>query len=124
MRAADRGRWRRSRRGSPAQRSFTVHRVNDYDLQIQQNEAVELAVEHLGVQRTRADGFFAGTLGRELVYIVPFDHPATMLDLQAVAREIEARPGEERDVVVVGPGRGPEPEPVLSAGKRPPQPVA
>jgi len=89
----------------PAQTSFTVRRVNDYDLQIQHNEALELAVEHLGVQRTRADTFFHGTLGRDLVYIVPFDHPATMLDLEAVVREVEARPGEERDVVVVGLGR-------------------
>jgi len=89
----------------PAQASFTVRRVNDYDLQIQHNEAVELAVEHLGVQRTRADTFFHGTLGRELVYIVPFDHPATVLDLEAVVAELEARPGEERDVVVVGLGR-------------------
>ena len=89
----------------PAQPSFTVRRVNDYDLQIQHNEALELAVEHLGVQRTRADTFFHGTLGRDLVYIVPFDHPATVLDLEAVEREIETRPGEERDVVVVGLGR-------------------
>ncbi len=89
----------------PAQLAFSVHRVNDYDLQIQHNEAVELAVAHLGVARTRADTFFHGTLGRELVYIVPFDHPATPLDLQAVEGELRARPGEERDVVVVALGR-------------------
>ncbi len=88
----------------PAQLAFSVHRVNDYDLQIQHNEAVELAVAHLGVARTRADTFFQGTLGRELVYIVPFDHPATPLDLQAVEAELRARPGEERDVVVVALG--------------------
>jgi DNA modification methylase len=89
----------------PAQLSFTTYRVNDYDLQIQHNEAVELAVEHLGVQRTRTDPFFHDMLGRELVYIVPFDHPATALDLQAVRRELDARPQEERNVVVVGLGR-------------------
>ncbi len=89
----------------PAQLGFAVHRVNDYDLQIQHNEAVELAVAHLGVARTRADTFFHGTLGRELVYIVAFDHPATPLDLQAVEAELRARPGEERDVVVVALGR-------------------
>ena len=89
----------------PAQLAFSVHRVNDYDLQIQHNEAVELAVQHLGVARTRADTFFQGTLGRELVYIVPFDHPATPLDLQAVEAELRARPGEDRDVVVVALGR-------------------
>ena len=89
----------------PAQSSFTVRRVNDYDLQIQHNEALELAVEHLGVQRTRADTFFHGTLGKELVYIVPFDHPTTQLDLETVVGELEARTSEERDVVVVGLGR-------------------
>lgn len=89
----------------PAQLAFSVHRVNDYDLQIQHNEAVELAVAHLGVARTRADTFFQGTLGRELVSIVPFDHPAMPLDLQAVEAELRARPGEDRDVVVVALGR-------------------
>jgi DNA modification methylase len=89
----------------PSQLSFSVHRVNDYDLQVQQAEAVELAVQHLGVERTRADRFFHGTRGRDLVYIVPFDHPATLLDLQAVADELAARPGEERGVLVVGLGR-------------------
>lgn len=88
----------------PAQTSFTVHRVNDYDLQIQHNEAVELAVEHLGISRTRTDAFFTGTLGKELAYVVPFDHPTTVLDLQAVARELDARPTVELDVVVVGLG--------------------
>jgi hypothetical protein len=78
--------------------------VNDYDLQIQHNEAVELAVEHLGVARTKADHFFDGTLRRELVHIVGFEHPVTLLDLQDVERELAARPGEERDVVVVGLG--------------------
>ena len=89
----------------PAQLGFAVYRVNDYDLQIQHNEAVELAVAHLGVARTRTDTFFHGTLGRELVYIVAFDHPATPLDLQAVEAELRARPGTDADVVVVALGR-------------------
>ena len=92
------------RPAKPAQLGFLTYRVNDYDLRIQHHEALELAVEHLGVARTRADHFFAGTLGRELVSIVPFDHPITVLDLQAVERELAARPGEERGVVVVGLG--------------------
>src|SRR5690606_12088100 len=41
-----------------AQLGFTVWRVNDYDLQIQHNEAVELACEHIGIERSRTDGFF------------------------------------------------------------------
>src|SRR5690606_34451084 len=79
--------------------------VNDYDLQVQHNEAVELACEHIGIERTRADGFFDGVLGKKLVRIVPFNRPLTPLDLEEVKRELEARPEEDRDIVVVCLGK-------------------
>ncbi len=85
----------------PSQLSFATYRVNDYDLQIQHNEAVELACQHLGVTRTRTDSFFEGTQGGHLVKIVPFNHPLTPLDLEAVRNELRTRPTEERDVIVV-----------------------
>jgi len=85
----------------PSQLSFATYRVNDYDLQIQHNEAVELACQHLGVTRTRTDSFFEGTQGGRLVKIVPFNHPLTPLDLEAVRNELKTRPTEERDVMVV-----------------------
>ena len=85
----------------PTQLSFATYRVNDYDLQIQHNEAVELACQHLGVTRTRTDAFFDGTQGGRLVKIVPFNHPLTPLDLEAVQSELKTRPSEERDVLVV-----------------------
>jgi DNA modification methylase len=85
----------------PVQLSFATYRVNDYDLQIQHNEAVELACQHLGVTRTRTDSFFEGTQGGRLVKIVPFNHPLTPLDLEAVRNELKTRPNEERDVMVV-----------------------
>lgn len=85
----------------PAQLSFTTWRVNDYDLQIQHNEAVNLAVELLGVERTRVDGFFDGTLGKALVKIAPFTHPLTPLDLEDIRRELDARPDEDRPITVV-----------------------
>jgi len=85
----------------PCQLSFATYRVNDYDLQIQHNEAVELACQHLGVTRTRTDSFFEGTQGGRLVKIVPFNHPLTPLDLEAVRNELKTRPNEERDVMVV-----------------------
>jgi adenine-specific DNA-methyltransferase len=90
---------------APAQLGFAVYRVNDYDLHIQHNEAFNLAVEHLGMTRTRTDAFFDGTLGRKLVRIVPFHHPVTALDLEEVKAALAARPEEERDVLVVGLGR-------------------
>lgn len=90
---------------SPAQFSFAVYRVNDYDLQTQHNEALNLACEHLGITRTKTDSYFDGTLGKKLVKIVPFNHPITPLDMEEVKRELGNRPQEERDVVVVGYGK-------------------
>jgi len=89
----------------PAQLSFTVWRVNDYDLQIQHNEAVNLACEHIGIQRTRTDPFFDGVLGRNLVKIIPFNHPLSPLDLDEIRRELEARPEEDRNITVVCLGK-------------------
>jgi DNA modification methylase len=85
----------------PAQFGFTVWRVNDYDLQIQHNEAVNLACEHIGVERTRTDSYFDGTRGKSLVKIIPFSHPLSPLDLEEVKRELEARPDEDRNITVV-----------------------
>jgi len=90
---------------TPAQLSFEVYRVNDYDLQIHHNEAVNLACEHIGVTRTRGDAFFDGTLGKRLVKIVPFNHPLSPLDLEEVKKELSARPSEDRDIVVVCLGK-------------------
>lgn len=84
-----------------SQLGFATYRVNDYDLQIQHNEAVELACQHLGITRTRTDSFFEGTQGGRLVKIVPFNHPLTPLDLEAVRNELKIRPNEERDLIVV-----------------------
>jgi len=89
----------------PAQLAFTVWRVNDYDLAIQHNEAVNLACEHIGIERTRTDAFFDGTLGKKLVKIIPFGHPLTPLDLEEVKRELEARPEEDRNIVLVCLGK-------------------
>ncbi len=91
----------------PTQLSFAVYRVNDYDLAIQHLEAVELACEHIGILRTRTDAYFDGTLGKKLVKIVPFSHPLTLLDLEEVKRELDARPGEDRDVILVCLGKEP-----------------
>jgi adenine-specific DNA-methyltransferase len=96
-----------SDRPKPASFSFSIYRVNDYDLTIQHNEAVNLACEHLGVQRTRTDAYFDGTLGKKLVKIVPFGHPLTLLDLQELERELKSRPKEDRHVALVCLGKEP-----------------
>jgi len=88
-----------------AQFSFTVYRVNDYDLQLQHNEAVNLACEHIGITRSKSNRFFEGHLGKRLVKIVPFQHPLTPLDLEEIKKELAARPEEERDITVVCLGK-------------------
>ncbi len=88
----------------PAQLGFSTWRVNDYDLAIQHNEAVELVCTHLGVTRSRTDSFFDGTQGGRLVKIVPFNHPLTPLDLEALRTELKSRPEEERDLLMVSLG--------------------
>lgn len=89
----------------PAQLGFTVWRVNDYDLAIQHNEAVNLACEHIGVERTRTDSYFDGVRGRKLVKIIPFGHALSPLDLEELKRELEARPDEDREITVVCLGK-------------------
>ena len=90
---------------APCQLSFSTWRVNDYDLQIQHNEAVELACEHLGITRTRTDPFFDGTRGQMLTKIIPLNHPLTPLDLEALRAELKTRPEEERDILIVSLGQ-------------------
>ena len=85
----------------PASLAFDVYRVNDYDLQIQHNEAVNLACEHIGIERKRTDTFFDGTLGKRLVKIIPFNHPLSPIDLEEIKKELEARPDEDRTITVV-----------------------
>lgn len=90
---------------APCQLGFSTWRVNDYDLHIQHNEAVELACQHLGVTRTRTDPYFDGTRGSMLVKITPLNHPLTPLDLEALRSELKTRPDEERDLLVVSLGQ-------------------
>lgn len=90
---------------APCQLSFSTWRVNDYDLHIQHNEAVELACQHLGLTRTRTDPFFDGTRGAMLAKIIPLNHPLTPLDLEALRTELKNRPEEERDILVVSLGQ-------------------
>jgi adenine-specific DNA-methyltransferase len=86
---------------APAQLTFGVWRVNDYDLKIQRNEAIKLACEHIGVERIAADSYFDGKLGQKLVKIIPFEHPLSPLDLEELRRELEARPETENPIVFV-----------------------
>jgi len=81
--------------------SFAIYKVNDYDLQLLKTEAIELAVQHIGIQRIRTDTFFDGYLGKNLVKIIDFNHPLTLLDLQLLQDELKKRPDEDRDINIV-----------------------
>jgi len=85
--------------------AFAIYKVNNYDLQLLQTEAIELAAEHIGIQRIRIDPFFDGTLGESLVKIIDFNHPLTLLDLQLIQDELKKRPDEDRDVTIVCLGK-------------------
>jgi len=85
--------------------TFAIYKVNNYDLQLLQTEAIELAVQHIGIQRTRTDRFFDGILGKNLVKIIDFNHPLTLLDLQLLQDELKKRPDEGRDIVIVCLGK-------------------
>ena len=79
--------------------------MNNYDLKLLQTEAIELAVQHIGIQRTRTDVFFDGILGNNLVKIIDFNHPLTLLDLQLLQDELKKRPDEDRDIAIVCIGK-------------------
>jgi adenine-specific DNA-methyltransferase len=85
--------------------SFGHYRINNYDLQIQHNEFKELVYELAGITKLKTDSFFDGLLGNELVRIIPFNHPLTMLDIQLVKDELKKRPNEERNIVLVSLGK-------------------
>ncbi len=85
--------------------SFTHYKVNDYDLQLLRTEAIELAIQHIGIQRTKTDSFFEGTLGNNLVKLIDFNHPLTLLDLQLIQDELKKRPDENRTITIVCLGK-------------------
>lgn len=85
--------------------TFATYKVNDYDLKLLHTEAIELAIEHLGIQRTKTDNFFDGTRGKKLVKMIDFNHPLSMMDLQLIKDELKKRPNEDRNVTVVCLGK-------------------
>ncbi|QSR86956.1 site-specific DNA-methyltransferase [Candidatus Methylacidiphilum infernorum] len=85
--------------------SFGIYKVNDYDLKLLHTDAINLTVEHIGIEQRKTDSFFDGTLGKELVKIIDFNHPLTLLDLQLLEDELKKRPEEERNIVLVCLGK-------------------
>jgi len=87
-------------------KSFGIYKVNNYDLRILKTEAKELAIQQYGITRTKTETFFDGLRDSgELVKIIDFNHPLTLLDLQLIKDELGKRPDEDRDIVVICLGR-------------------
>ncbi len=87
-------------------KSYNTYKVNNYDLQILKTEAKELAIQQYGITRTKTETFFDGLRDSgELVKIIDFNHPLTLLDLQLIKDELDKRPDEDRDIVVICLGR-------------------
>lgn len=90
----------------PGSNTFGIYKVNNYDLRILKTEAKELAIQQYGITRTKSETFFDGIRDNgELVKIIDFNHPLTLLDLQLVKDELDKRPEEDRDIVVISLGR-------------------
>jgi len=85
--------------------SFGIYKVNNYDLQLLKTEAIELAVQHIGIQKIKTDSFFDGTLGKNLVKIIDFNHPFTLLDFQLIQDELKKRPDEDRNITIICLGK-------------------
>ena len=86
--------------------TFAIFKVNNYDLRILKTEAKELAIQQYGITKVKTDTFFDGLRDSgELVKIIDFNHPLTLLDLQLIKDELDKRPDEDRDIVVISLGR-------------------
>jgi len=86
--------------------TFAICKVNNYDLRILKTEAKELAIQQYGITKIKTDSFFDGLRDSgELVKIIDFNHLLTLLDLQLIVDELNKRPDEDRDIVVISLGR-------------------
>ncbi len=79
---------------------FAHFKVNDYDLRILRTEAIELAVEKLGIEKLN-DVFFDGKRGDALIRIIEFNHPLSLFDLTDIQEELKKRPEETRNIAIV-----------------------
>lgn len=87
-------------------KSFAIYKVNNYDLKILKTEAKELAIQQYGITKVKTDTFFDGVRDSgELVKIIDFDYLLTLIDLQLIVDELNKRPDEDRNIVIISLGR-------------------
>lgn len=79
------------------------YRVNNYDFQ-QISALRAIIVEKYGIEESKTDSYFDGTVGQRLVKIAELNKPVTKLDIQGIIDELKNRPDEDRDILLVGSG--------------------
>ncbi len=99
---------------------FAHFKVNDYDLQILRTEAIELAIEKLGIEKLN-DAFFNGKIGSDLVKIIEINRPLSPFDITDIQDELSKRPDETRNIKIVCLGqREDTKEPIAQWNKKMP----
>jgi len=84
-------------------KSFGHYRVNNYDFQTRNNAEIIIRDKY-GIESLSTDEFFDGLYKKSLVKICDLSRPMTMMDKQMVLAELKNRPGEERDIALIGSG--------------------
>lgn len=79
------------------------YRVNNYDFQ-QISALRAIIVEKYGIEESKTDSYFDGTVGQRLVKIAELNKPVTKLDVQGIIDELKNRPDEDRDILLIGSG--------------------
>lgn len=80
------------------------YRVNNYDFQ-QISALRAIIVEKYGIEESKTDSYFDGTVGQRLVKIGELNKPVTKLDVQGIIDELKNRPEEDRDILLIGSGK-------------------
>lgn len=79
------------------------YRVNNYDFQ-EISRLRAIIVEKYGVEESKTDSYFDGTVGQRLVKVAELNKPVTKLDIQGIIDELKNRPDEDRDILLIGSG--------------------
>lgn len=89
--------------GVKLSKSFIHYRVNNYDFQTRNNAEIIIRDKY-GIEPLSTDDFFDGLYKKSLVKICDLSRPLTLMDKEMVLAELKNRPGEERNITLIGSG--------------------
>lgn len=84
-------------------KSFAHYRVNNYDFQTRNNAEIIIRDKY-GIESLSTDEFFDGLYKKSLVKICDLSRPLTLMDKEMILAELKNRPGEERNITLIGSG--------------------